>query len=328
MIPSFPADPGTLVRFNPWESGYPFDGTRCILTGLPTDPTTDFRTVFPSSWLDRLPKGGQLNLVGGTSLAYRDLRLPVHPACWQGGLDDVARKCPELFAAGLDTLGWTKTERIYQWMCWLFVGVLYAEMQALTETNEKHPAWQDASFLNRYRMIHLSLQGAVFPVQYLGYDPGSVFILALEPGTKGFDFKSSSNTQSLSLRIGESLILESLGDNGAHMAFFEDEFLAYRHRPLNPLQADEIFAQMCYRNHLLNPVFEYGIGFGDHEDETTYIQMRIPQELAGEEAYRPWSPSEYVTVLEQYLAPHGVHPLQTFQESGDIMTFLEPTNRS
>ncbi|MFM9143699.1 MAG: hypothetical protein ACKOPP_06855, partial [Bacteroidota bacterium] len=60
---------------------------------------------------------------------------------------------------------------------------------------------------------------------------------------------------------------------------------------------------------------------------TTYIQMRIPQEMAGEEAYRPWSPGEYVTVLEQYLAPHGVHPLQAFQESGDIMTFLETASR-
>jgi hypothetical protein len=330
MPQDFPAEPWELIRFNPFEAGHRFDYTRCILTGLPIDPTKDLRPVFPGTWFERvgLRPGHRLQLVDGSSLDYRELRLPLHPACWEGGVDEVARKCAELFASGIETLGWTRTERIYQWMCWLFIGVLYAEMNALSDKEDAHPAWRESSFLNRYRMIHLSLQGAVFPLQYLGYDPGSVFILPLDGDKKGFDFKSSSNTQSLSLRVGESLILASLGDNGAHMAFFEDEFLSYRHQTLRPLQGDEIFARMCYRNHLLNPVFEYGIGFGDEEDATTYIRMQIPPELAGEEAFGPWSDMEYATVLDQYLRPHGVEPLKTFQESGELMTFLEPRNGS
>jgi len=35
-----------------------------------------------------------------------------------------------------------------------------------------------------------------------------------------------------------------------------------------------------------------------------------------------------VTVLDQYLRPHGVEPLKTFQESGEMVTFLEPRNGS
>jgi hypothetical protein len=56
--------------------------------------------------------------------------------------------------------------------------------------------------------------------------------------------------------------------------------------------------------------------------------MQIPPELAGEEAFGPWSDMEYATVLDQYLRPHGVEPLKTFQESGELMTFLEPRNGS
>jgi len=107
MSHRFPANPGDLVRFNPFEAGHRFDYTRCILTGLPIDPSKDLRPVFPGTWFERagLQPGHRLQLVNGSSLDYRDLRLPVHPTCWEGGLDEVARKCAELFASGIETLG-------------------------------------------------------------------------------------------------------------------------------------------------------------------------------------------------------------------------------
>lgn len=319
-----PLDPQGGIRYNPFEGHHHFDGTRCLISGRSIDPSMELRSVFTDRWIQTLGlEHHTLTLPNGHQLSYRDLRLPVHQECWEAGIDDIARKCPNLVLAGTDTLGWTNTANIYQWLCWLFMGVLYAEMHATRNQAEVHPAWTDPSYLNRYRMIHLSLQGAVYPVQYLGYDPGSVFILQMTQMPFPFDFKTSSNTQTLSLQVSGSAILASLGDNGAHMAFFEDEFLPLRKMLLDPVQVDEIYARMCYRNHLLNPVFEYGISFADEEDPATLVQMRIPEQYAAEEAFRPWSDAEYVRVLDLYWARHGHSPLRTWQESGEIMTFLE-----
>jgi len=319
-----PLEPCGGIRFNPFDGQYVFDGTRCLISGQPIDPATELRPLFPDRWVEELGLAHHfLTLPTGQKIAYPNLRIPVHQDCWNGGMDDVARKCANLILVGTDTLGWTNTERIYQWLCWLFMGVLYAEMQSVQGQDQIHPAWQDPSFLSRYRMIHLSLQGAVYPVEYLGYDPGSVFILQMKSNPCPFDFKTSSNTQSVSLQVGGSAILASLGDNGAHVAFFEDEFLPLRKILLEPVQVDELFARMCYRNHLLNPVFEYGISFADQEDPRTLVQMKIPPQHANEEAFQPWSDAEYVQVLDLYLRRHGHSPLQSWQESGEILTFIE-----
>lgn len=319
-----PLEPEGGIRFNPFDGHHRFDGTRCLISGRSIDPASELRPVFPDRWIEQLGLEHQvLTLPNGTKISYKELQIPVHNDCWNGGMDEVARKCANLILVGTDTLGWTNTEKIYQWLCWLFMGVLYAEMNAVEGQKATHPAWKDSSFLSRYRMIHLSLQGAVYPIQYLGYDPGSVFILPMNPTPFLFDFKTSSNTQSVSVQVGGSAILASLGDNGAQLAFFEDEFTPLRKILLDPVQADEIFARMCYRSHLLNPVFEYGISYADDKDPTTWIQMRIPEQHAREEAFQAWSDAEYVQVLDLYLARHGYSPLSNWQESGEIMTFLE-----
>jgi hypothetical protein len=317
------SDPHAGIRFNPFDGKHSFDYSRCLISGKRINPDTELRPVFPNRWVEELGLAKHfLTLPNGHKISYNNLRIPVHSECWDAGMDEVSRKCANLILAGTDTLGWTNTERIYQWLCWIFIGVLYAEMNAASTQDHDHPAWSDSSFMSRYRMIHLSLQGAVYPVQYIGYDPGSVFILPMGTDGKHFDFKSSSNTQSLSIQVGGSVILASLGDNGAHMAFFEDEFIPLRKIRLDAVQADEIFARMCYRNHLLNPVFEYGISFADPEDPTTFVQMRIPQQQSDQEAFQPWSDAQYVQVLDLYLARHGYSPLRTWQESGEIITFL------
>jgi hypothetical protein len=319
-----PLDPTGGIRFNPFDGHHRFDGTRCLISGRGIDPSSELRSVFPDRWVERLGLGQHaLTMPNGSKVTYGELRLPVHQDCWESGIDYIARKCPNLVLAGTDTLGWTSSESIYQWLSWLFMGVLYAEMYAAQGQAEIHPAWNYPSYLNRYRMIHLGLQGAVYPIQYLGYDPGSVFILQMSQDPCPFDFKTSSNTQTLALQVSGSAILASLGDNGAHLAFFEDEFLPLRKMLLDPVQVDEIYARMCYRNHLLNPVFEYGIAYADKEEPTTLVQMRIPEQYATEEAFRPWSDAEYVRVLDLCLARHGHTPLLTWQESGEIMTFLE-----
>jgi len=317
-----PIDPKGGIRFNPFEPPHTFDATRCLISGQPLQSDEELRPVFTVEWMDNLNLWEQkLTLPHGGTLAYPDLKLPVRHECWKGGLDAVARKCPNLILAGAHTDGWTNTEQIYQWLCWLFLGTLYAEMKAVQTHALQHQAWTAPAFLQRYRMIHLSLQGACYPLQYLGYDPGSVFILKIQDSatlqpllvpskspSDSFDFKCSSNTQTLAVRVHGTGLMASLGDNGAHLAFFEDEFKPLRSLELMPIQWDELFARMCYRNHLLRPVFEYGISYADAQDPTTYLQMRIPPEFAHQDAFEPWSDRDYASVLQQYLPGYGADP--------------------
>jgi len=53
------------------------------------------------------------------------------------------------------------------------------------------------------------------------------------------------------------------------------------------------------------------------------VQMKIPPQHANEEAFQPWSDAEYVQVLDLYLRRHGHNPLQSWQENGEILTFIE-----
>ncbi|MFM7032856.1 MAG: hypothetical protein ACKOX4_10100, partial [Bacteroidota bacterium] len=76
----------------------------------PIDPATELRPLFPDRWVEELGLAHHfLTLPTGQKIAYPNLRIPVHQDCWNGGMDDVARKCANLILVGTDTLGWTNT---------------------------------------------------------------------------------------------------------------------------------------------------------------------------------------------------------------------------
>lgn len=265
----------------------------------------------------------------GKKIAYKDLLVPVGEAARKDGIDYLQRAVGDLLGAGFEAFKWIKPAMLYQWLNWVFQGILYHEMkEARREKNMRNAFLLQSAYLERFKLLHLALCGAVKPVEFMNFDPGSVFVVqshAYEDPRANYDLKVSTNTLAMSIRMGELSIMTSLLDNGSQMSFFESYFHKFDGVVLHPIQIDELFAKLSYKTWLMNPVFDYGIAWPDEEDPTTFITLKIQDEKKTEEAFRPWEDGVYSTVLQSFLAPYGFPAEEVFTKKGQVITFLEKT---
>lgn len=315
------------IPYNPFDKG-DFHLDRCYLNGTPIDPRTDLLPVFPEWLQERFElKDQTVTLMSGKKLAYKDLRLPVGKEAREGGIDYLQRAIGDLLAAGFEAFKWLKPEMLYQWLNWVFQGILYYEMQeAMREKNMRNAFLLQESYLQRFKLMHLALASAIKPVEFMNFDPGSVFVVqshAYENPRANYDLKVSTNTLAMSIRIGELSIMTSLLDNGSQMSFFEQYFRNFDGVVLHPIQVDELFAKLSYKTWLMNPVFDYGIAWPDEADPTTFVTLKIQDDKKAEEAFRPWEDGVYGTVLQSFLQPYGFPAEEIFTKKGQVITFLE-----
>jgi hypothetical protein len=237
------------------------------------------------------------------------------------------RAIGDLLAAGFEAFKWLKPEMLYQWLNWVFQGILYYEMQeAMREKNMRNAFLLQESYQQRFKLMHLALASATRPVEFVNFDPGSVFVVqshAYENPRANYDLKVSTNTLAMSIRIGELSIMTSLLDNGSQMSFFEQYFRNFDGIVLHPIQVDELFAKLSYKTWLMNPVFDYGIAWPDEADPTTFVTLKIQDDKKEEEAFRPWEDGVYGTVLQSFLQPYGFPADEIYTKKGQVITFLE-----
>jgi hypothetical protein len=315
------------IPYNPFDAGH-FDLDRCYIYGTPIDPRTDMLPVFPVWLQERYGLQDQtVTLMTGKKIAYKDLLVPVGAAARKDGIDYLQRAVGDLLGAGFEAFKWIKPAMLYQWLNWVFQGILYHEMkEARREKNMRNAFLLQSSYLERFKLLHLALCGAVKPVEFMNFDPGSVFVVqshAYEDPRANYDLKVSTNTLAMSIRMGELSIMTSLLDNGSQMSFFENYFHKFDGVVLHPIQIDELFAKLSYKTWLMNPVFDYGIAWPDEEDPTTFVTLKIQEEKKAEEAFRPWEDGVYGTVLQSFLAPYGFPAEEVFTKKGQVITFLE-----
>ncbi len=315
------------IPYNPYDDLH-FDLDRCLFNGTPIDPRTDMLPVFPAWLQERYGlQDKTITLLSGRQIAYKDLLLPVGKEAREGGIDYLQRAVGDLLGAGFEAFKWLKPEMLYQWLCWVFQGILYYEMREVRrEKNMRNAFLLQESYLLRYKLLHLGLSGAIRPIDFLNFDPGSVFVLQCHDYSDkraAYDLKVSTNTLSMSVRIGELGIMTSLLDNGSQMSFFESYFQKFNGMQLHPIQFDELFAKLSYKTWLMNPVFDYGIAWPDAEDPTTFITLKIQDTQKEEDAFRPWDDGVYASVLQSYLLPYGFPAEEVYDKKGRVITFLE-----
>lgn len=302
----------------------------CVLSGLPVPEGPEGRLpLLPAFWIEQFSLAdSKLQFNGGDSLCYTDILIPVHPEL-QAHIKSIQNGIPDLLTAGWDGLNWIQAERLYQWMCWLGVGLLYQEfVRPLDRRPTSMNFLKDPGMVHRFSLIHLSLCAVLRKVHYENFDPGSLFIFQSHTYANprlNFNLKVSLNTLCLSVRAGEVTVMACLQDNGTQIAFFESYFRRFDGITLHPIQLDELFARLSYKAYLMNPRFHYGLAWPEEaeKDATTFVRLEIPEEDRERDAFRPWNEQVYGSVLLAQLSPYGMSQVDLQGPNQEIVTFLE-----
>jgi len=303
---------------------------RCILTGLPVPDGPDGRLpLLPPFWVERFGLAdSRLQLSGGDSLYYSDILIPVHPNL-QDRMKSIQNGVPDLLTAGWDGLNWIRAEQLYQWMCWLGIGLLYHEyILPVDQRSDSMAFLQEPAMVHRFSLIHLSLCSALRTITFENFDPGSLFIFQSHtyPSPRlNFNLKISLNTLCLSIRAGEVCMMSCLQDNGTQIAFFESYFQKFDGYTLHPIQLDELFARLSYKAYLMNPRFHYGLAWPEDGEVNgiTYVRLEIPEEDRMQDAFRPWNEQIFASILLAQLSPYGITQEDLQGPDHQVVTFLE-----
>jgi len=313
--------------YDPFEKmDFRFD--RCMITGQPIDPKEDLVQLFPDWLIHKYHlQGKSLQLLSGSTVRYPDMKVPVCRAARDAGLNYMNRAVGDLLTAGFAGINWLKPGQLYHFLVYLYYGVLYYEIyESLRNKSLRNAFLTSEDFKAKFRVLHIILQGAVRPVTYLNFDPGSMFILQVhdyKSPEAAYNLKIGTNTLTISLRIGEVGVMAALLDNGTQSQFYQSYFERFNGAILHPIQFDELYAKISYKAWLMNSVFDYGIGFPDAEDPSIALSVRIPDEKKNESVFRDWEDQVYGTILQSYLVPFGFPADKIFDKSGKTITFIE-----
>lgn len=311
--------------YNPFDK-MDFIFQKCLLTGKPIQSENEIVNLFPDWMMEKFNLHQKtITFLSGNLIEYQNLKVPISNEAQTKGLAYLERTAKDLLNAGHEGVKWIKPEMLYNWLAYLYYGILYYEIYLAKENlNKKNEFLFEPEYTNRFQILHLILQGIVRKVEFYEFVPESIVAFKThEYESKfNFDLKININTFSLGLRLGDLGLIACLLDNGIQKKFFENYFEKFAYQILHPIQFDEMYSKVVYKAYLMNLPYEYGISLPDDENESILISLRIPDEQKDTPVFMEWKNEIYAQILKNHLKPYKIPNLKIL-ENNEVITFLE-----
>lgn len=282
--------------------------------------------VFPL-WLQRKfdLQDQLLNLMNGTSIPYRQIKIPCCASCNNIYLSRIENTVSSAFDSGHPEFVNLDKKVLFLWLAKIFYGLLYKEH--FLPFDRRNPASNriiSREALIRYIFHHLFLTAVIRPVDFVLSGtavPASIFTFNVQTTNDimgRFDFRDDKPCMVMSLRIGEVGVLVSF-DGGVTEIASRYHFDQYKNQQLHPIQFEELSAQFFYRNRLLKRTPGYMIVGADSGAAMIQTSMRS----VSQSDFLPWDINHY----SQFLSIFTRVPLDKIRQSEDrIRTWLHETN--
>lgn len=319
-----PESEGIRELFDAFDT-HDFSQSSCFLCGQKLNSANrSDEHVFPL-WLIRRFNlhNEKLVLLNGTSIPYRQLKIPCCKVCNNQHLSALERAVRRVVEGELKISTLSK-KILYLWASKIFYGLLYREvLLPFDRVNPSQGPIIQPDVLRGYRLLHIFLQSARLKMKFECFDasfPASVFIFKLqEPRTPAakFDFKDDINLRAIYLRLGSIGILAAF-DAGAQAVEWSSLYQKYTRYKLHPLQFEELGAAMFCKASLFDRVPKL-IMSGD--SRRGYHVMVMPlQGMSAKSVFRPWDGA----LFARYLSHFTGMPIDHLTPDGGsrVMTFL------
>lgn len=273
--------------------------------------------VFPT-WLQSKfgIRDQKLNLLNGTTIAYRNLRVPACISCNTTTLSKTESIICRLQASDLVEPSDLNRFEIARWMAKIWIGILMAEArlpldrQKPDSGNIFNPKHLDELFL-----LHLFVQSWRKPAMHgclhgKGAFSLYTFPLVEDESYANFHFSTNFYGQSVCIRFGQ-LGIAFVGDGGLQNEIAEVGPFGLNNQILHPIQFDEMAARIHYKASLRDATHDYV-----HTETPTGIisrQLRVIDfsgrllEDGSTRIFRDWSNFEFAKFIEMYRVPGWEH---------------------
>lgn len=276
---------------------------RCFLCGSKlTKRNSTQEHVFPKWLLRKYGLGSAgLTLSNGVTLLYHKIKVPCCSDCNNVYLSQLERKIMLAADAGHKEFAKLGEETVFLWVLKIFYEILFLE--TTLSTSPRYPqkgSIFEAQQLERISHLHIILQAVRGKTDFSTEKPWSVFVFKInpDPGYAGnFDFKDNVSAFTFSIRMGDIGVIACLQDNGAHK-YHSGEYAVLKKKALHPIQFDEMFARVTYKELTRDRVPKY-LFIGDANKCHAVVMPMFG--MSQKPIYGEWDSSVYAKYLAFYL---------------------------
>lgn len=285
---------------------------RCFLCGgLPTKGKGEH--VFPK-WLqqrfDLWDKS--LTLLNGTSIQYRNIRIPACEECNGRVLGRTESFVSELRGSNVCNWSHHHSFEVGRWLSKILVGILMKEASLFRDRSSPELGMIfPPEDVDELLLMHLLIQSWRKIIRFNtlhAAHPFTLFVYEIENDMDFSSFNLSTNMlgKSLCIRFGD-LGFAFVGDGGLQHEMAELGPYGLGFKKLHPVQFDELAARVHYKSSLRNATHSY-LHFESPEKFefnqvklTPYTNVKLSD--GSDKVFREWSSAELALVFRRYGVP-------------------------
>lgn len=303
------------------EKDQSFRDDMCFLCGEDVSFKNTLEHVFPK-WLQKEFDlwNKQIILLNGTTIPYKSLTIPCCEKCNNEHLSKIEKEIFTAYKLGYKTFKNINRHFLFLWISKIYYGILFKELLLpLNRANKLEGTIVIKEDLEKYSMAHLLLQGARVSMEFQERNPWSIFIFNSQVSENkhlNFDYRDAQSALTFGIRIGEISIIAVLQDNSAQAEIFDETIRKIQKLKLHPIQFQELFAKISYKQLTLNRTPKYLI------TQTIDKVMINPIHLQGislKDIYDKWDEEVYSHVLSYHT---NVAREKLFVPPNQVMTYL------
>jgi len=313
-----------LTLYNPFAK-LAFTGNNCFLCGQPVTPA-DTIPVFPEWLMAKYNFGHQeILLLDKKIVTYSDLTLPCCSVCRQQYLEPLEQQVQVAASPGLPGWQLLDDQVIFKWLGKIFYGFLIREIIAEQDPllTPQYLLTEDVYMLDKVQSFFKVLQSIRVPMVFSDFIPCSIFKVPLKPDTPGdlpFEFRDDLHSMAISLKLGDTLLVCCLLDNGIIKEAFARFWQRIEGHALSAKQAAEFSAQVYYAAYLLNVIPEYFVRPVKPGDSALVLDTLIDDITAS--VFNPWSGTAYAQMFEEMLKRWGITAAEILSNPSQPLSFL------
>lgn len=293
-----------------------FSENACFLCGASESELITEEHVFPK-WLQReFDLWNQtIQLLNGTSLRYRDLRVPCCRECNEVHLSAIENLVSRAVRAGYESSAQIEERVWYLWVSKLFYGVLRKELSLRLDREDRDSGTiLDQKTLEAFEHMHLFLQGVRGKHQFSGPVPYTVLVCNLHDVGSPYDLRDDLIRFTAAIKLRCVGVIVSFNDGGLIRETYAEYVRQVAGRKLHPVQFWELYAKISYQVHLRKRPISYVTA--SHIDGEGVATTSV---LSAATALEDWDQSVFVQLLRFHLMPF-VNPELIEHEPPDLVT--------
>lgn len=237
--------------YSPFEDLH-FDYDKCFLCGGKPDSQEH---VFPK-WLQRKYDlwNQRISFPNGTSIQYKDLKIPCCKNCNNKSLSQLENKIKEALNGGYEKFKNLDELTIMQWVTKLYYGKLFKKLNLLIDRKNKNLGTMiKKEEMFSYRGIHEFLQSLRKPIDFTGDIPWSIQVFQVHNDSRLEEYEYIDTIFLTGcIRLGDIGIIYSFGDWGYARLGNSKVVNDFKDLIIHPIQLQEIAARFSYARSQVN----------------------------------------------------------------------------